>query len=182
MPTVARRISVIVCCVVVFLCMLPLSYRHLADLMYWTSLMSWPGYDPLLFRFPIFFDTHDLWTPALVVGIAGVGGLAMLLRDDGFRRVILIVASPIFAALGVQYAAITRLDDHVFWFFRSGIIRGLPWFFDGSALLRCLVIAIIYSIVAVALVFATRLLKATKSPNQAMERIPRPRDRSSCSR
>lgn len=170
MPTIARRILVVFCWIVVCLCTLPLSYRHLADLMYWTSLMSWPGYDPLLYHFPVFFDTHDLWTAALIGGLFALGILAILLRERGFRTVILIVASPIFGALGVQYAAITRLDDHVFWFFRSGIIRGLPWFFDGSALLRCLVIAIVYSIVAIALVLATRFLRATKSPNQAMER------------
>ncbi len=174
MPLLARRFLILLCCVLLFLCALPLSYDHLASFMYWTSLMSWPGYDPLLYHFPIFFDTHaHIWTAALLVAGLALAGLVRLMRDSGVRAVVLVVVCPVFGALAVQYAAITRLDDHVFWFFTGGITRGLPWFFDGSALLRCLAIAFAYSIAGVALMFVARRLTATKSPNQAMQRTAR---------
>ena len=172
MPPITRRFLIVVCCTLFFLCALPLSYRHLAHFIYWTSLMSWPGYDPLLYHFPIFFDTHaHVWATALLVASFALGAVSLLMRHSAVRAVVLVVACPIFAALAVQYAAITRLDDHVFWFFRKGIVRGLPWEFDSSALLACLTISIIYTAIALALILAVRSFERylPKRPNHTSE-------------
>jgi hypothetical protein len=51
--------------------------------------------------------------------------------------------------LAVQYAAITRLDDHIFWFFARFVIWELgPLQSDFPALRACLSICIIYTGIA----------------------------------
>src|SRR5450432_3257751 len=145
MSPFARRFLILVGSALLFIATLPLSSRHLAHFVYWTSLMSWPGYDPLLYWFPDVYERPHVWAVSLIVATLDIVGLAFLTRRSSFRDIVLTVVCPIWLALFVQYAAITRLDDHVFWFFARGIVRGLPWFFDSSALLTCVTISIIYS-------------------------------------
>ena len=88
------------------------------------------------------------------------------MRRSSVRQIALAVVCPIFLALTVQYAAITRLDDHVFWFLTKGIVRGLLWQFDLSALLTCVTISIIYSTIATVPILAARFIdrRLPKSP------------------
>src|SRR5438067_688977 len=121
MAPLRRRLLILLGSALLFVCAIPLSYRHLEHFMYWTSLMSWPGYDPLLFWEPMFFDSHwQLWKIALLIVVLVLAGLTALMRRSSVREIALAVGCPIFLALAVQYAAITRLDDHVFWFLTKG--------------------------------------------------------------
>ena len=49
MSPLRRRLLILLGSGLLFVCAFPLSYRHLEHFMYWTSLMSWPGYEPLLY-------------------------------------------------------------------------------------------------------------------------------------
>jgi hypothetical protein len=172
MSPLCRRLLILLASGLLFVCAFPLSFRHLEHFMYWTSLMSWPGYEPLLYWEPMFFDSHwELWKITLLVAVLILAGLTALMRRSSVRQIALAVACPIFLALTVQYAAITRLDDHVFWFLTKGIVRGLLWQFDLSALLTCITISIIYSAIATVPFLVARFIdrRLPKSPNQAMQ-------------
>jgi hypothetical protein len=173
MSAIARRFLLLLGSALLFFCALPLSYRHLAHFMYWTSLMSWPGYDPLLYWFPEVYERPHLWTISLILAALVVVGLALFTRHTSFRRAVSAVVCPIWLALAVQYAAITRLDDHVFWFLTKGTVRGLLWQFDSAALLTCVTISIIYSALATAPILVVRFIDR---PNQAMQPTAGPSD------
>ena len=153
-----RRTSVLLCGVLLFGSAIPLSYHPLERFMYWTSLMSWPGYDPLLYWFPMVLWRPAVWWPSLAIAIAAVVAIAVLMRRRRFAHVVVAVSCAISLALVVQYAAITRLDDHVFWFATKGIVRGLPWEFSWPALFTCIGVAAAYSGIAAVLSAVIRVL------------------------
>ena len=144
----SRRVSVALASALLFLSAIPLSYRPLEPFMYWTTLKSWPGYDPLLYWFPMVLWRPAVWWTSLVVAISSIIAIAILMRRRRFGYVLLVTFCAISLALMVQYAAITRLDDHVFWFATEGIIGGAPWEFNPRALVTCIGVATAYTALA----------------------------------
>jgi hypothetical protein len=152
-----RPVSVALASALLFLSAIPLSYRPLEPLMYWTTLKSWPGYDPLLYWFPMVLWRPGVWWTSLVVAISSIIAIPVLMRRHRFGYVLLVICWAISLALTVQYAAITRLDDRVFWFVTEGVLGGAPWEFNPRALVTCIGVAAAYTALAEALSAAVRV-------------------------
>jgi hypothetical protein len=151
MSSLRRHFILVAPCVLLFLCLLPLSYRLLFRQMNPVSVLCWPEYTPLIRVLPDFYDRHyALWKISLAVAALLVLFLTFVMHFRGFtfRQMLLVPFCPMALAAVFEYVVIMQLDKHLEAFFSAGLIAPLTWLWDGSVLLDCFRILVIYTCVA----------------------------------
>jgi hypothetical protein len=153
MSVLRRNLHLIAASALLFVCVIPLSYRHLFWQMNPVSVLH-GDYFPLIRRLPDFWDHHyQLWTIALVTGLLLVTFIAVVMRCRGFTflQTVGVLAGTVTVALLFQYSVIVQLDKYLEAFFGHGWVPDLAWFFDWSALRDCFLVAAGYSCIAAVL-------------------------------